>query len=93
MLVLVRFFVFHFARSRIDFAAYNGVYPLLLTFAMEIYHSEHYTVIGYGKRIHPEFFRPLDQIFYLPRSVEQTVFRMNMQMRKSHLPPLSLYGK
>ena len=55
-----------------------GLIPAFFAFLIEIYDSEHCPVVGYGKAFHAQLFGVGHQIGYPGRSVQQTVFGMNM---------------
>ena len=84
--VHLRTFLSH-ARCQIDLTADDRVNPLRLCLLIESDRTIHDTVIGDGNRIHPKFLCASDQLLDTARAVQQTVFRMHMQMSKGHSVP------
>ena len=76
MLVLIGLLICHPPGRSIDLAAYYRFYSLFFTFFIEVYDSEHGSVVGYSKTVHAQLFGVADQIFDPCGSVQQTVFRM-----------------
>ena len=75
-------------RCEVDLASDNGMDPLCLCLFIESNHTVHDAVIGHSDRIHPEFFRAAHKLLDPTCAVQQTVFRVHMEMSKCHrFPP------
>ena len=72
----------------IDLAAEDRLDTLCSRCPVKIDHAVHYSVIRDRSAVHAEFFHPRDIFFYLVRSIQQTILCMDMQMYKTHIPPL-----
>ena len=72
------------ARGHVDLAADDGLHALLLGFLVEIDDAVHGAVIGDGDAVHAELFRRLDELLDAARTVEQAVFRVDMEVGKRH---------
>ena len=83
-LVEIRISVKTRARCRIDLTADDRSDSGLPRSPIKIHDAEHGAVIRNGERIHTQLSGPFHQSFDARGSVEQAVFRMNMQMCKAH---------
>ena len=75
----------------IDLTADDRLDPIFSGCPVKINHTVHDTMVRNGHAVHTKFFRPVNQLFDLTGTIKQTIFRMNMQMRKCHTasPPFS----
>ena len=74
------------ARRDIDFAPDDGLDARGLRRAVEVDHAVHDAVVGDGNRLLPDLLYARHQIADAARAVQQAVFRMQMQMDKTHNP-------
>ena len=72
------------AWGHVDLAADDGLRALLLGFLVEIDDAVHGAVVGDGDAVHAELFRRLDELLDAARTVEQAVFRVDMEVSKRH---------
>jgi len=71
----------------IHLAPDDGMDALLFAGAVEVNNAVHHTVIRDGHRVLPHLLYQRRQIPYSARTVQQAVFRMDMQMYKAHVSP------
>ncbi len=64
--------------------AHNRIDTCRFRFLIKINHAVHNAVVGDCGAVHPQFLNPLHIFLYLVGPVQQTVFRMHMQMGKCH---------
>ena len=62
-----------------------GLMPCFFAFFIEIDHAEHGAVVGDGQAFHAQLLGAGNQVADAGGSVQQAVFRMNVQMCKSHV--------
>ena len=68
----------------INFTADNRFDAAFLSRLVKINDAVHGAVVGYRQRCHAEIFCRVEQVINSCRAVEQTVFRMNVQMSEIH---------
>ena len=74
-------------RRDINFTPQDRINSLTFRLSVKINHSVHYSVIGDRRTVHPKLFHSCNIFFYLVRTIQKTVFCMDMQMCKTHLSP------
>ena len=72
------------ARRDIDLAADDRLDVRRLCRPVEVDHAVHHAVVRDGDSVLPELFDARHDILDAARPVEQAVFRMDMQMDKTH---------
>ena len=72
------FLIRKLACRRIDLASNDRLDPLLLTFFIKVYRTEHDPMICDRQAFHPQFLGSCHHIRDAGSSVQQTVFGMNM---------------
>ena len=70
------------SRSHINLAAYYRFYARFIAGFIKVHNSEHSSVIRYGKAFHAKLGGSFNKVLYFCRTVQEAVFRMNVQMRK-----------
>ena len=90
VLILIDVFIKTRARRRVNFAADDWFNPLLVALTIKIDDAEHDAVVGDGQGIHSQLLRPRNNVLDPGSTVQQTVFRMYVQMCKSHTLPLPM---
>ncbi len=72
------------SRRNIDLAADNRLDACLFRRLIEIDYAIHHAMVRYGDGILPKRFHPFHQLGNPAGAVQETVFRMHMQMNKRH---------
>ena len=91
ILVPVHFLVGHFTGSSVHLTADDRLDSLFFALLIEIHNAEHGSVVGNGKTVHSQLLGTCYRFLDRGGSVQQAVFRMKMEMCKSHRTLLSLF--
>ena len=70
-------------RRDINLASQDRTDSLPPAFLIKIHHAVHDAVVGNRRTVHAQLFYPRDIILNLVGAVQEAIFRMCMQMRKS----------
>ena len=82
--IFFRILIRQSARGSIDLTADNRLDALLPALFIEVHYAEHHAVIRNRKAVHAKLFGTRHYILDSGCTIQQTVFRMYMQMRKCH---------
>ncbi len=80
------------SRRHVYLTADDGLYPRFSGGAVELDDAVHSAVVGYGQAVHTQLFGPCNQLRNAAHAIEQTVFGMDVKMRK-HSPCRKNLGK
>ena len=72
------------ALCHIDLTADDRLYTCIQSRFVKFNSTIHSTMVCDGDTVHTKFLYPLHQFLDLRRTIQQAIFRMDMQMRKRH---------
>ena len=70
--------------ANVHLAADDGLDARVLHGGVEVDGAVHHAVVGDGAHVHAQLLHPLHQLGDAACAVQETVFRVQMQMRKAH---------